>query len=164
MAITNYSTLQTTIAEEISYDPASGLFVWKTPGHGRQNKPVGTPRPDGYLTICVNKRQWLAHRLAWVLHYGEEPPRVIDHINRDKSDNRIENLRDGSNGINEMNAKPPSRSPFGICGVRLSGKNGNFQAYIARRGKFKSFYNGNDFFEACCARKSAENKFWEAAK
>ena len=162
MSITSYATLQTAISEELSYDATSGLFAWKKPSHGRQSDYVGATRPDGYITICVNNRQWLAHRLAWVLHYGTKPPRVIDHINRNKSDNRIENLRDGTNGINEMNAKAHKRSSFGISGVRPASKKGNFQAYIARRGKFKSFYHGDDFFEACCARKSAENRFWSS--
>ena len=164
MAITSYATLQTAVAEEIDYDPSSGIFVWKRQSHGRKSGPVGTKRKDGYKVIMVNGKQWLAHRLAWVLHHGEEPPAVIDHINRDKSDNRIENLRDGTNGVNEMNAKIPSNSAFGISGVRRASKPGNFQAYFAKRGAFKSFYHGPDFFEACCARKSWESKYWDEMK
>jgi hypothetical protein len=165
MAINTFTTLKTAIADEIDYNPNTGDMVWKKSGRGRfkrkgvscSNKPVA----NGYIHICVNNKQWLAHRLAWVLHYGEEPPRVIDHINRDKTDNRIANLRDGTNGVNEMNTKIPKNSPFKIIGVRRASKKGNYQAYIAKRGAFKSFYHGPDFFEACCARKSYDAKYWD---
>jgi hypothetical protein len=168
MAITNYTNLKSSIADEINYNPSTGEMVWKKSGRGRfkrKGAKCGSVRDsDGYITVCINGKQWLAHRLAWILHYGEEPPKIIDHINRDTADNRISNLRDGTSGVNEMNAKVHKRSPYGITGVRAASKEGNFQAYIAKRGSFKSFYHGDDFFEACCARKSAENKYWDAIK
>lgn len=158
MAITTYAELQTAIV----YDPETGRMSWIESKRGRRPDKFGAVRPDGYRTVCVNGKQMLAHQVAWMLgHKTNDKPRVIDHINRDKSDNRLSNLRDGSNGVNEMNASVHVRSPFGISGVRRASKAGNYQAYIAKRGSFKSFYHGDDFFEACCARKSAENKYWE---
>ena len=165
MTITNFGTLKTAIAAELDYNPETGVFRWKRDGRGcfkRAGAEAGGARPDGYKSIRVLGRQWLCHRLAWVMTHGEEPPRVIDHINRDKSDNRIENLRSGVGGVNEINSKAPKDSPFGISGVRAACKPGHYQAYT-NSGGFKSFYHGPDFFEACCARKSWEVKFWESA-
>lgn len=162
MTITTYAEIKDKFWSEINYDHETGVMTWARSGRGRFKRigePAGGARPDGYTSICIDGEQWLAHRVAWVMFYGEEPPRIIDHINRDKSDNRIANLRDGGNGINEINAKAPTDSPFGISGVRPASKNGHYQAYVATRGNFKSFYHGPDFFEACCARKSWEAKF-----
>lgn len=161
-----YAELQTKFWEELDYDPKTGRMAWKKSGRGRFKRAgalAGGMRPDGYLSICVDGEQWLLHRVAWVMSYGSEPPAVIDHINRNKGDNRIENLRDGTNGVNGINAKAHKDSPFGIAGVRPASKAGNFQAYVATRGGFKSFYHGPDFFEACCARKSWEAKFFRGA-
>ena len=159
MAITTYAELKS----ELSYNCDTGELTWLKPKQGRQRNKVGATRPDGYKTVCINGKQMLAHQIAWMIgHKSDIKPDVVDHINRDKSDNSLSNLRDGSNGINEMNASAHSRSPFGISGVRKASKKGHYQAYIAKRGGFKSFYHGDDFFEACCARKSAENKYWES--
>ena len=159
MAITTYSELKS----ELSYNCDTGELTWLKPKQGRKRDKVGSARPDGYKTVCVNGKQILAHQIAWMIgNKTDSKPDIIDHINRDKSDNRLCNLRDGSNGINEMNANVHSRSPFGISGVRKASKEGHYQAYIAKRGDFKSFYHGDDFFEACCARKSAETKYWES--
>jgi hypothetical protein len=167
MAITTYTELKAAIADDLDYNPNTGVFTWKKSGRGRFKRAgaeAGSARPDGYKSICVSKKQWLCHRLAWVMHYGSEPPRVIDHIDRNKENNAISNLRDGTDGVNELNAKPHTDSPFGISGVRKASKKGNFQAYIGRKKEgFKSLYHGPDFFEACCARKSWEANYWGGA-
>ena len=165
MTITNYGTLAEQIRKEVYYNPETGFLTWRSDGRGkfkRAGASVGCLRPDGYYSARVNARRWLVHRLVWVYVYGEEPPKIIDHINRNKGDNRIENLRSGVGGINEINSKPHKDSPFGISGVRAACKPGHYQAYT-NSGGFKSFYHGPDFFEACCARKSWEAKFWESA-
>ena len=144
---------------DIAYDADTGAFTWLKPARGRRALPRMTRRPDGYLTTYVNGRQWLAHRLAWALYYNEEPPRCIDHINRDKADNRMENLRDGSGGVNEWNSKP-AKSRFGVPGVRLASKVGNYQSGMTRNKQWAQLYYGPDLFEAICARKSAEERRW----
>lgn len=159
MALQTYSELK----KNIAYNPDTGSMSWKQSKRGRRPNKVGAIRPDGYVTVCVNGKQMLAHQIAWMLgNKTDAKPKVIDHINKDKLDNRLANLRDGTNGINEMNHNVHKNSPFGISGVRRSCKPNHYQAYISKRGNFKSFYHGNDFFEACCARKSAENKYWES--
>jgi len=167
MAITTYSELQASVAQEISYDCHTGAFTWLKSGRGqtkRAGSKAGCIRDDGYTLIKVNGKSWLAHRLAWVLHYGEKPPRVIDHKNMNKSDNSISNLRDGTGGVNERNVTARNKTPFGILGVRKGCAKGSFQAYTTMNKKFVQLYNGYDFFEACCARKSSDAKFWSNVK
>jgi hypothetical protein len=80
-----------------------GVPCWR-----RTQKPVrGFVDGDGYrrfiLTVGKRRYNFSLHRVVWLLHNGAWPTQQIDHINRDKSDNRIENLRDVSAAINGMN-------------------------------------------------------------
>lgn len=60
------------LGDQIRYDPSTGLFHWKKIGHGRvQDKPCGTYSNLGYSQICVDRKRYLGHRLAWYLTYGE---------------------------------------------------------------------------------------------
>lgn len=93
------------------YDATSGVLFWRD---GRmRGKIAGVPRPkDGYVTVMLNKQQYYVHRLVWSHVTGLQPPRFIDHINRDRSDNRFENLRSVTRRQNEENRAPlPLRDP-----------------------------------------------------
>lgn len=72
-----------------------GTLWWKTTQRGRRSKAQAftTKQKKGYLAGMVNGVRLSAHRVVWALHYGEWPSGWIDHINRDPSDNRVENLR-----------------------------------------------------------------------
>lgn len=125
------------------------------------NKPAGTvikdKNGDGkYIYVYVEGKLYPAHRLAWTIYYGQPPAGYIDHINGNGLDNRIENLRcvDATG-----NAKNRKKSPYNRCGIsgvvwvesqqkwQVTVKDGGKQIIIGRYG---------DFFEAACARKSAE--------
>jgi len=89
-----------------------GNLYWK-----KNNKKAGTTRADGYIVIQYNKTQYYAHRLIWTLFNGEIPAdRHIDHINRIKNDNRLENFRLVDYRGNALN-KPNKPSSTGIYGV-----------------------------------------------
>jgi len=62
---------------------------------------------NGYYCIYAEGRRYFAHRIAWALHYGSWPVQYVDHINRDRTDNRIANLRDVSCKINQQNTLRP---------------------------------------------------------
>jgi hypothetical protein len=116
------------IEEEIEYNPDTGEFFYKKPSHGRTlSKPAGSIQSTGYRMVCVNSKRYLAHRLAWYLYYGEWPTLTIDHLNRDRSDNRICNLRLATRSQNQCNR--PSK---GYSHHKNSGK---FQARIHINGK-----------------------------
>ncbi len=80
------------------YDPCTGLISRKT----KPEKPVGTPNKGGYLVFKHGKKLVYVHRVAFFLHYGYCPA-LVDHINRDRSDNKAVNLRDASAAINAQN-------------------------------------------------------------
>ena len=94
--------------EELAYNPLTGEFTWKKPGRGRRrNGKAGSPHSGGYVSIYLNVGghgyNILAHRLAWFMSYGVWPENFIDHINQEKDDNRLVNLREATCTQNQMN-------------------------------------------------------------
>lgn len=139
------------LKELFFYDPEEGKFYWRDDG-----LIAGGPHNRGYWHIRVDgSKKILAHRLAWFYVYGEWPKLWLDHINRDKLDNRIENLRDVGSGINRRNAKMNENNKSKITGVHwhYRPKYGRW----AVTGGTMQLGERVDFFEACCLRKS-----WEA--
>lgn len=89
---------------------------------------------SGYRRLSCFGKRFAAHRVAWLLHYGHWPEHEIDHINGDKSDNRIDNLRDVPHQLNVQNLRAStSSSSTGILGV--GPKNGKWRARILKQGK-----------------------------
>ncbi|GAB2471841.1 HNH endonuclease [Comamonas humi] len=92
------------LREKLAYDPETGLLTWieKAPGRSR-SKSAGNPNGSGYIQICVDGTRFKAHRVAWAIHFGQWPSGQIDHINGNRSDNRLCNLRDVSPALNAQN-------------------------------------------------------------
>ncbi len=90
----------------LNYDPKTGEMTWivdrgtnKTAG-----RKTGLSTHNGYLRLRFNGQNLRVSRVAWALHYGEDPyPFTIDHINRQKDDNRIENLRKADRKMQDEN-------------------------------------------------------------
>jgi hypothetical protein len=90
-----------------TFDYRDGELWWKVTAPKRDmTKPAGCKSQNGYMITNYmfkgNRRKYLIHRLIWIWHHGNDPD-TIDHINRDRADNRIENLRDVSLSVNHMN-------------------------------------------------------------
>lgn len=107
------------VAKRIAYDRDTGALTWIA--RPSPNTPVGTKitcrKNNGYICVCINNKQYLAHRIAWLLATGRWPTQFIDHINRDKSDNRFVNLRECSKRQNAGNRKIARNNTSGIRGV-----------------------------------------------
>lgn len=156
------------LLECLRYNHKTGELIWrKRPRHHFKNNQafgawntkfsgmVAGNEQHGYIKIKLDGKTYSAHRLAWLYTKGCWP-RVIDHIDGDKSNNRIENLRDVSFQENMLNKRRSTRNKTGLSGVHWATNEGRWKAQIAR-GKDRRFLGTFDcFLSACCARKRAE--------
>jgi len=103
----------------IKYDKSSGLFYWIKPPSNRvrAGDVAGSKEPNGYIIIGVNGTAIQASRLAWFYVKGVWPPKMVDHINLNRSDNRWINLRLASNAQNKCNSKKHKDNKSGYKGV-----------------------------------------------
>ena len=107
----------------ISYDPSTGIMTWKKvlSNRGVVGAECGSNVDSkGYKRVCFEGKQYRAHRVVWAMHYGEIPSFQIDHINGDRSDNRICNLRLASNQENSFNTRIKKNNTSGYTGVTWS--------------------------------------------
>ena len=116
------------LKKHLTYNPETGLLTWNKNG-----KTAGSYKKGGYISICINKRFYQAHRLAWLYTHGEWPNGVIDHINMDKHDNRLKNLRDITHAENLQNSRSHSGSIYG---------KGIFWCKLCKRWRVKIKFNG----------------------
>jgi len=92
--------------ELLSYDKDDGLLRWRVGrGSRKAGVVVGGLDRTGYVRLQTKGKSYFAHRVIWLLHTGQWPVGQVDHINRNRSDNRIANLRDVSVAENARNKK-----------------------------------------------------------
>jgi hypothetical protein len=123
----------------LNYDPGTGVFTWLAPTSRaiRAGSVAGT-KGAGYVGIMIDGYRHYAHRLAWLYSSGSLPKGQIDHINGDRRDNRLSNLRECSGSENQQN-RPPNRSnKCGLIGVCWHKSSGQWQSQIGVNGKTRS--------------------------
>ncbi|OFZ69081.1 MAG: hypothetical protein A2V79_11715 [Betaproteobacteria bacterium RBG_16_56_24] len=108
---------QERLKELLSYDSATGLFARMVSGHGVKVGDAAGTLCKGYIQIKINRRKYYAHRLAWLYVYGELPTHDTDHINMDRADNRIANLRLATRSENNFNTGKQANNTSGFRGV-----------------------------------------------
>lgn len=98
------------------FDYIDGNLVWKeTRGMARKGQIAGTINSRGYRHIRIDNKFYQAHRLIWIFFNEKlDSDITIDHINRDRSDNRIENLRTATNSENNRNSQRSDHSSVGV--------------------------------------------------
>jgi len=163
----------------LHYDPQSGVLTWRqrsaehytsTAKHSAaalaqqfNAKYAGKPALScvdsaGYKSGRLYNSQTRAHRVIWKIIYGEEPD-LIDHINKNKQDNRLCNLRSACRSANMINSE--SRSGSGVTGVSYDKQRRKWIAQISVKGvhKAKRFWTKS---EAIKARQDFEREFWKS--
>jgi hypothetical protein len=133
--------------------------AWKAWNTQYANTEAGSKKSDGYLKVQIFKKQHLAHRVAWAIYYGKYPDGHIDHINGNRSDNRIKNLRDVTIQENARNQKISKINASGHSGIHYYKAGGSWAAYIYCDKKKIHLGYFDKVDDAIAARKQAEKKY-----
>jgi len=144
---------QDRLKELLHYDPDTGVFT-----RLRTKKITGTVNGQGYVNLFVNGKTEQAHRAAYLYMTGRLPQKGVDHVNGIRADNRWENLRAVDQFQNQKNMQRSTKNKTGVVGVHWCKREVKWVARVCVLAKWRSLGYYDDFFEAACARKSAELK------
>jgi len=145
-------------ARDRSYFSSDGYFKrWNNRFVGKR---IGTKNKDGYIHACVLGDIYKEHRLIWLYFNGEFPTNVIDHINKIKDDNRIENLRDVEQVINSRNCLVSKNNTSGYSGISKIESTGRWRVRINDKAMKRIHVGVYDTLEeAILKRKEAERLY-----
>lgn len=142
----------------VNYDPSTGEFTWNKPRPKcTPGSRAGSVTRYGYLKICLNHKNYMAHRVAWLIVNGEWPKSELDHINGNRLDNRICNLREATPHQNQANKGMRSDNTSGVKGVTWDKSRGKWMAAI-------SFYGRHVFLGRYSTINAAEKAYNEGAE
>jgi hypothetical protein len=131
------------VRQLLDYNPETGKFTWRHPRHGaRTGKAAGTRTRHGYNQLCIDGKSYRASRVAWLWMTGEWPPHLIDHINRDRADDRWSNLRSATTTENNRNQGLRQNNRTGYRGVCFT--EGRYRAMLQykRNGRCGGIFLG----------------------
>lgn len=156
------------LRQRLDYDPATGIFIWRArpaeqfpdAAHGHTwntryaGKSAGSMNNSGYLKIGIDDEQFLAHRIAWLMFHGSSVPHDIDHVDGNRTNNRIANLRAATRAENLANMRR-LKTNTGIKGVYFDAKRQKFQAHITVSYRQHNLGRFDTLEEAITARREA---------
>lgn len=150
------------LRQVLSYDAETGVFTWRDRISIRikVGNRAGRPNWKGYRQIGIDGALIMEHKLAWLYVYGEWPNAQIDHINRDKADNRIANLRLATNSQNHINKGLQKNNTSGFKGVVWEPSLGKWRARIKVNGRNKYLGVFASKEDAAGARRDAERRYF----
>jgi hypothetical protein len=142
----------------ITQSRALELFTYDDGKLIRANGAIaGSVNKRGYRIIYADSKLYKAHRLIFLYHHGYLPPQV-DHINGDKDDNRIENLRSADNSINMMNRKSMSNNTSGYKNVFWDQEHGKWAVMVRLNKKLHRFGRFDNIEDAALTAYTAREK------
>lgn len=147
---------QAKLQEYLHYDPNTGFFTWiKKPNNKiLKGTRAGTTHKNGYRQINLLGKKYVEHRLAWLYMYGQFPKELIDHINHDRADNRLCNLREVSIAENARNRIRNSNTRVDEAGIWWCRRRKRYIAEITLNQKKVYQKSFTDIDEAINQRKS----------
>lgn len=150
---------QERLSQAFHYDPISGNLYWKEDrGTARVGARAGSVSNVGYRIISIDGRNYREHRIIWFMTHGRWPSPFIDHIDGDKANNRLSNLREATSSLNNQNRNKPQRhSLLKVLGV--SRKRDRFYAEIGVNGERKKLGGFESLEEAAKAYRDAKKEF-----
>lgn len=148
-SISRTDLTQDRLKQVLDYDPETGFFRRIPKFVKALKKPTGHLHSSGYIKLQVDGWLYQAHQIAWLYVYGAWADSLLDHINMDKSDNRIANLRKCDHSTNKANRDVQTNSKSGIKGIFWS------EPHQKYRASLKSKHLG--LFEDIEAAKAAYN-------
>jgi HNH endonuclease/AP2 domain len=144
----------------LEYNPETGEFFWKISSRGNHvGDLAGSVYPNGYRYIQIEGLDYRAGRLAWFFVTGEDPVEFIDHINKNRDDNRFSNLRKSTNSQNQANALW-STNTSGIKGVSWQSSRSKWIAVITINGIAKNLGRYDSIVDAAKAYRAAAIEVW----
>jgi hypothetical protein len=113
---------------------------------------------EGYYSVQINGEKWKQHRVIWKMIYGQDPKGDLDHIDQNKLNNNISNLRETDDYLNSKNMSMFKNNKSGVTGVNFmhDRKSRPWRAQINWHGKKKNLGNFASIDDAIEARKQAE--------
>lgn len=143
----------------LNYDPQTGVFRWAKRRFGtRFGSEAGAIDPThGYRRIKINGALYLAHRLAWLYVNGEWPESEIDHIDRNRANNSIANLRKATRSENQRNKPTYRNNQSGCKGVHWHKQHRKYVAVIQHQkrrihlGLFRTLEDAANAYRAAAA-------------
>lgn len=146
-----------TMKEHLNYDPETGLFTWIkiTSKRVKIGDTAGRVSNAGHLGISFMGTRYQAHRLAWGFVYGSVPQDLeIDHIDENKLNNKIGNLRLATRQENSANRGRQRNNKSGIKGVSFNKNSGKWEAYITlnRKRHYLGLFN-TKYLAECAVKK-----------
>lgn len=136
------------LRSRLRYEPETGMFFWISTNPRMIGKRAGYLRQDGYVVIKIDGKMYRAGRLAWLYVHGQWPADQIDHVNRSRNDDRIENLRECDSYQNHLNR----------CGAGVRKSGNQFEARMYCRHKYHSIGIFETKKEAHDAYRAAKSK------
>ncbi len=146
------------IRENLAYEPVTGVFLWKKRGPGRTlGRVLGSAVWPGYRAIKINGNLFYAHRLAWLYVHGEWPNGQIDHIDGDKANNAIANLRVATAAQNSARRKVAGKPTIAPArGVMPHGAGYVARIHHAGKRHYLGYFSTLEAAKAAYAAKAKE--------
>lgn len=139
----------------LRYEPETGKIFRTKSKWGSKVGEVTTTNGSGYIVVKHNGKMLYGHHIAWYFTYGYKP-KMLDHINRNRTDNRIDNLREADHKLNSSNLSTDKRNTSGYKGVTWNKKDKKWRS--KKNGKLLGSFDLID--DAIECRKQSDSK-WE---